>query len=118
LLIGDPALHLDPDQLPYHVADLGAEWTELTGLPMVFAIWAGRKDAITPQVEAVFHASYQFGRSHLEDIIRAEALSRGLSRDLAEEYLTRRIICELGKAEYEGLDRFLEYSRATQEVAV
>src|SRR5207253_10765052 len=32
LIIGDPALRLDPATLPYHVADLGAEWTSMTGL--------------------------------------------------------------------------------------
>src|SRR6478672_9925674 len=41
LIIGDPALHIDPASLPWHVYDLGAEWMELTGLPMVFAVWAG-----------------------------------------------------------------------------
>src|SRR5689334_4616021 len=44
LIIGDPALRIDPDLLPYHVYDLGAEWQELTNLPMVFAVWAGRKE--------------------------------------------------------------------------
>src|SRR5207248_359598 len=37
LIIGDPALALDPAHLPYRVYDLGAEWVEMTGLPMVFA---------------------------------------------------------------------------------
>src|SRR5579872_4875157 len=57
LIIGDPALHLDPKALGDHVLDLGAEWTALTGLPMVFAIWAGRKEAITPKVGTIFQAS-------------------------------------------------------------
>ena len=43
LIIGDPALRVDPGTTPYQVADLGREWTEMTGLPMVFAVWAGRK---------------------------------------------------------------------------
>jgi len=117
LIIGDPALHLDPDRLDYHVLDLGAAWTEMTGLPMVFAIWAGRKQSITPQVEAVFHASYDFGRTHLDDIIRVETAQRRLPPDLAREYLTKHIICDLGTAEYQGLELFLDYARATQEAA-
>jgi chorismate dehydratase len=117
LIIGDPALHLDPNREDYYVLDLGASWTEMTGLPMVFAIWAGRKRAITPQVEAVFQASYEFGRAHLEDIIRVEAAQRGLPPELAREYLTEHILCELGEAEYRGLELFLEYARATQEAA-
>ena len=43
LIIGDPALVLDPATLPFHVLDLGAEWTEMTDLPMVFAVWAERR---------------------------------------------------------------------------
>ncbi len=46
LLIGDPALRLDPAALPWHVYDLGAEWVEMTGLPMVFAVWAGRRGMV------------------------------------------------------------------------
>lgn len=117
LIIGDPALRIDPDALGDGVLDLGAEWTDMTGLPMVFAIWAGRKEAITPEVETVFQASYRFGREHLEDIIRVEAAPRGISTQLAREYLTRHIICEIGEPEQEGLDLFLRYSRAMQEAA-
>jgi len=117
LIIGDPALHLDPARLGDHVLDLGAEWTALTGLPMVFALWAGRKEAITPEVEAIFQASYAFGRGHLDDIIRVEAAQRGIRPELARDYLTRHIICELRAAEYQGLELFLEYARTAREAA-
>jgi chorismate dehydratase len=117
LIIGDPALHLDPQSLGEHVLDLGAEWTDMTGLPMVFAVWAGRKEAITPEVEAIFQASYQFGRNHLDEIIRTEAAARRLSPELARQYLTRHIVCELGSAEYRGLELFLEYTRVAREAA-
>jgi chorismate dehydratase len=117
LIIGDPALHLDPQSLGERVLDLGAEWTDMTGLPMVFAVWAGRKEAITPEVEAIFQASYQFGRDHLDEIIRTEAAARRLSPELARQYLTRHIVCELGAAEYRGLELFLEYARTAREAA-
>jgi chorismate dehydratase len=117
LIIGDPALHLNPQNLGERVLDLGAEWTDMTGLPMVFAVWAGRKEAITPDVETIFQASYEFGRDHLDEIIRLEAASRGLSEDLARQYLTQHIVCELGAAEYRGLELFLEYARAAREAA-
>lgn len=117
LIIGDPALHLDPKSLGGYVLDLGAEWTHMTGLPMVFAIWAGRKEAITPEVEAIFHASYQFGRDNLDGMIRSEARSRGIPEKLAREYLTQHIVCELGAAEYRGLDLFLQYARAAHQAA-
>lgn len=43
LVIGDAALHLDPATLPFETLDLGLEWTQMTGLPMVFAVWSGKK---------------------------------------------------------------------------
>ena len=44
LIIGDPALHIDPQASPFDVYDLGREWIEMTGLPMVFAVWAGPRE--------------------------------------------------------------------------
>ena len=46
VLIGDPALraaHAVPRR-GLHVHDLGAAWRDWTGLPMVFAVWAARRD--------------------------------------------------------------------------
>ena len=117
LIIGDPALHLEPGELAYHVLDLGAEWTDMTGLPMVFAIWAGRRDAITPEVEEIFQASYRFGRDNLDEIIRRESEPRGIDAELARRYLSRHIVFELGPAEYDGLELFLDYARAAREAA-
>jgi chorismate dehydratase len=117
LIIGDPALHLDPAALDGHVLDLGSEWTEMTGLPMVFAIWAGWKESITRPVESVFHASYEFGRDHLEEIVRIESAQRGLRPELARQYLTRHIVYELGAAEYEGLELFLTCARTARTAA-
>ena len=108
LVIGDPALHLDPAALPYRVYDLGAEWAGLTGLPMVFAVWAGHEGATGPEIAAAFLASCRYGRDHIEEIVREEAPRRGFPEDLAREYLTRHIVHELGDLEYQGLRRFLE----------
>ena len=45
LIIGDPALRIDPSSMIYEWLDLGHEWTQMTGLPMVFAVWAARDGA-------------------------------------------------------------------------
>ena len=37
LIIGDPALRLDPLQLDLECLDLGEAWWRLTKLPMIFA---------------------------------------------------------------------------------
>jgi chorismate dehydratase len=115
LIIGDPALRIDPAALAYPSYDLGTEWTEMTGLPMVFAVWAGPKEMIRPDVEAIFQASHAHGRGHIEDIIRMDAVPRGFSPEIARAYLTRHIICELGAAEYDGLALYLSYAKSAAE---
>lgn len=109
LIIGDAALVLDPLDLPFHVLDLGAEWTQMTGLPMVFAVWAARAE-LAAQDPSPFRASLRFGMEHIGDIVRSEHLKLGITEALAREYLTKNIVFELGEREYQGLAAFLQYA--------
>ena len=109
LVIGDPALAIDPASLPYRSLDLGDEWTSMTGLPMVFAVWAARPHA-PGQDPAPFSASLRFGLDHLEDIVREYHSKVGIGADLARKYLTSHIVFELGDREYAGLEQFLQYA--------
>jgi chorismate dehydratase len=117
LVIGDPALHLDPASLPYEVHDLGGEWVETTGLPMVFAVWAGRKEAVTPEVIDAFQKSCRYGRERIEEIVASEAPRRGFAPEVVRQYLTRYIVHELGQRDYAGLDLFLSAASATRSMA-
>ncbi len=110
LIIGDNALRVNIERLPYRWSDLGAEWTSSTGLPMVFAVWAGRRERVTPDLAEPFLASCRFGMEHLDDIVRAEAAGRGFSEAFVREYLTRNLCLELGEREYAGLELFLRYA--------
>ncbi|HYK18495.1 MAG TPA: menaquinone biosynthesis protein [Bryobacteraceae bacterium] len=109
LIIGDAALVLNPPDLPFHVADLALEWTEMTSLPMVFAVWAARV-GFPKQDPAPFAESLRFGIVHIDDIVREEHPKLGISADLARDYLTRNITFELGDREYSGLTTFLQYA--------
>ena len=111
LIIGDPALRLDPALLPYEVHDLGGEWVEMTGLPMVFAVWAARKGVVAPAVVEAFRESCRYGREHVDQIVAAESARRGFPPELVREYLTRHIVHELGPREYQGMALFLSYAR-------
>jgi predicted solute-binding protein len=106
LLIGDPALRVDPASLPYRVLDLGAEWVELTGLPMVFAVWAGHRRHITPESGQIFADSARFGLANLHQIVAEAPATHGVSSDLARTYLTRHIALELTDADRKGLDLY------------
>lgn len=111
LIIGDPALRLDPQTLDGHVYDLGAEWTAWTGLPMVFAVWAGRPEIIDSAAIAAFQESSRYGREHLEEIIGVESKERNFPPELVRAYLTGHIVTEMGEAEEQGLELFLRLGR-------
>ncbi len=108
LVIGDPALQLNTPSLRHPTLDLGHEWHAMTGLPMVFAVWAGRRDAVGLETGQMLRESCRFGIDHMEDVIRSEAPKRGFPVEVVRDYLTRRIVHEFGTAEYEGLNLFLE----------
>jgi len=111
LIIGDPALRLDPERLPYEVHDLGGEWVEMTGLPMVFAVWAARKGVVTPEVAEAFRGSCRYGLERMDEIVAAESVQLNFAPAVVRDYLTRHIVHELGPREYEGMGLFLEYAR-------
>jgi predicted solute-binding protein len=111
LLIGDSALRVSPDTLPYPCFDLGQEWMELTGLPMVFALWAGRPERVAaygPDALAeLFRQSLSFGLANIEEIIAEESARRGFPPDLVRRYLTHHICFEISTAAESGLASFL-----------
>ena len=110
LIIGDPALRIEPDHLPYEVRDLGADWVEMTGYPMVFAVWAARPGLAGGVLVQAFRDSCRFGLEHLEEIIEMEAPRRGFEPELVRQYLTRHIVHALGPNDYRGMRLFLEWA--------
>ncbi len=116
LLIGDAALKIDPAELPFESLDLGAEWISLTGLPMVFAVWAGRKEIIQDRFERAFVESCRYGLASIEEIVRRE--SRGFAPALVKKYLTEHIVFELGRRDYEGMNLFLSRAARFERQAI
>src|SRR5207247_1448254 len=77
LVIGDPAL-LAAREHPelvrgLEILDLGKEWTAMTGLPFVFAFWAGPKRADSPQVVEALQDSLAEGLARIPEIARESA---------------------------------------------
>jgi predicted solute-binding protein len=108
LIIGDAALHIDPKALPYRVWDLGEEWTKMTGLPMVFAVWAGRN---VRNVYALSHSltdSLRHGLKNVEDIVKQQAPLIGLPEQFVRDYFAHNIAYEIGAREIHGMEAFLK----------
>lgn len=110
LIIGDPALRIEPETAGNYCYDLGAEWVEMTGLPMVFAVWAARPGIATPALAEAFLESCRYGRERIDEIVTAEAPHRGFEPALVREYLTRHIVHELSERDYAGMEQFLSYA--------
>jgi len=106
LLIGDPALHLEPDHVPYRTLDLGAEWVAWTGLPMVFAVWAGHSHVLTAAVASTFRESFEWGQQRVDEMVERAAEERGFGRALARQYLTSHIVYRLKANHLKGLELF------------
>jgi chorismate dehydratase len=107
LVIGDPALYSDTDA---ERLDLGEGWQVLTGLPFVFAFWAGPAGVLSAAHVERLQAALRSGLQELPRI----ALSyngHGAGRaELNESYLRSNIAYALGPEELAGLAEF--YRRA------
>jgi cyclic dehypoxanthinyl futalosine synthase len=97
-----------------HVYDLGGEWKRLTGLPFVFAIWAGRPDAVDDAGIALLRQSLAQGLAARPAIARAWAEAHGGAPASYERYLTDNIHYQLGAEELSGAGAFLERVRLAE----
>ncbi|MBD5654596.1 MAG: menaquinone biosynthesis protein, partial [Candidatus Eremiobacteraeota bacterium] len=77
LLIGDRAIDARLTFAPQNVHDLGADWHAWTGLDMVFAVWAVRRDVLRrypADVRAALDAlvaSRTWGTAHMDRVLAA-----------------------------------------------
>jgi chorismate dehydratase len=89
LLIGDEALHLlRVEAYPYHF-DLGSEWKSVTGLPMVYAVCAARRDFAfgRPEAAAAVGAALLASRDACAAAPDATAADAAQIYDFSQAYL-------------------------------
>jgi chorismate dehydratase len=113
VLIGDVALRATYEA-PRHglaVTDLGQAWREWTGLPMVFAVWAARRDFATDhpgQVKDVHNAflhSRDLSLAELDAVATAAARWETFDADTLASYF-RVLDFSLGDRQVAGLREF------------
>ena len=109
LVIGDEAFRV-VDRYP-HVLDLGTAWRELTGLPFVYALWAGRPDVVDEQTVGLLRRSLADGLEHRAEIALAWAEAHGGVPADYQRYLSENIRYRLGAEELSGLAAFFERLR-------
>jgi chorismate dehydratase len=105
LLIGDRAMRAC---LPgfSHAFDLGQEWTDWTGLPFVYAVWAVRRGVDLGGVAEALRMAKQRGRDRIGPIAAREATILGLDAGFCRRYLQSIIHFDLGPRELAGLRHY------------
>jgi chorismate dehydratase len=111
LLIGDPALTASASKPAPFIYDLASEWKKFTGLPFVFALWVGRRDARLAEFCADFIASRDEGVAHVNEIAAEHAPRLGLSVEDVRIYLTENIDYTLDDENLKGLRLFYRLAR-------
>ena len=110
LLIGDPAFDTDHATLGVRKIDLGAEWTDMTGLPFIYAAWTGRPGAVSADdVRALREAQEEGVRARL-DIAAEYGRGDAAVTARAADYLRDNVKYGLGPDEAAGLQLFLDYA--------
>jgi len=108
LVIGDPALTYRGSAQVY---DLAAEWKKFTGLPFVFAFWAGHADKNLALCRRDFLESREFGLAHVDDIAAEYALKLKMEAADVKVYLTENIDYSLDEENCKGLRLFFKLAR-------
>ena len=111
LLIGDPALdfYFANEAQPTHaIFDLGTEWTALTSLPFVYAVWALRRNVHTPELRRQLREAREFGLDTLDHIISSRT---EYTLDFRKDYLGWHIHYHLAADEKRGIAKFVELLR-------
>jgi cyclic dehypoxanthinyl futalosine synthase len=103
LVIGDRGFGVRAN----HVLDLGREWTHLTGLPMIFALWAARPGRVSPEDVQELTRAAQHGLGIRTELAQRFAAQKGGDPERYRRYLTQRIRYGLGPHELDGLEAFL-----------
>ena len=121
LFLGDGPVRVGSEDTARVVAvqkiDLGALWTRSTGLPFVYAFWAGRPGVVTRDDVTVLCHTRDAAMTRTREIAEAYYPGDPARQAVAESYLRDNIKYSLGSEERAGLELFYRYAAETGIVA-
>jgi len=107
LIIGEQAFSLPELPAETKVYDLSQEWFEETGKTFVHAVVAVREGVVLPQeICANIQLAKQEGLQAIPEIANQYANSTGLDLNTLKDYLSNKIIYDLGRQELDGMTLF------------
>ena len=107
LFVGGPGLFSSLDTRC--TIDLVEEWTDLTDLPYVHALWLARRESLTPSKLYLFKQSLEEGLRHLRDIALSFAAEEQTTPEECEIYLSS-FNFNLDDEVVESLSEFYRYA--------
>jgi chorismate dehydratase len=90
--------------------DLGEAWTSMTGLPFVWAFWAGQAGILNMADVEALQTARDAGLKNTEAIARDYFRDAPQRQALGAKYLRDNIKYHLGAEERAGLDLFYRYA--------
>ena len=90
--------------------DLGEAWTSMTGLPFVWAFWAGPAGVVTAEDVRALQAARDAGVDHSDDVAREYFRDAPQHQNLGARYLRDNIKYHLGADECAGVELFYRYA--------
>ena len=106
LIIGDAALFFDHASAGVEKVDLGELWTRMSGLPFVWAFWAGRPNALNSSQIQLLRQARDGGVAASDGI--AAAYCGPERAEAGKRYLRENIRYDWGPRELEGLRAYYE----------
>jgi len=114
LIIGDQALHLKTGRPGRTVFDLSQEWYQRTGKTFVHAVVAVYpRDTVEEAALQLIREIKNPGNAARETIAKTYAREHQLNEAFCVDYLTKKIIYDLGEKELDGLAHFRDLCHET-----
>jgi chorismate dehydratase len=117
LIIGDTALFLDHEAAGATKIDLGEAWTEMTGLPFVYACWTGWPGALSPEDVVALQRAGEAGAAQSHAVAADYYPDDTRRQAVARLYLRDNIQYVLGDDEIDGLKTFFRYASELELVS-
>lgn len=105
---GDPADQAVPGVDSLFVYDVAHQWREMTARPCVLAVWAARREAVTPALITDFLASKAYGLARITEISEGASMKLDLPARSLERYLRENIDFSLDADNLAGLQLYYQ----------
>jgi chorismate dehydratase len=109
MLIGDNALNLKFDGLK--CLDLGEEWYNWTGLPLIYAVWMARKDIKIKNLDKQLLELKEYGLNRIDEVVEESFNHYHFTKEECKEYFTNNIKYDCTEEEIKGVNLFYKFAQ-------